>query len=154
MTKILVDHQVLSAARRFGTPGYRQARRWMEDLWKERTGVVSASTLLVFAINCSLPGPQVLHDLETLLAWNPLPLDEGLIRDAISFATHHHLGFLEALRYVEARRLGANRYLGPGGSQRPGFQELIGLDFRVPPFGKAGSLKVTPWGAAAPPAPR
>lgn len=153
MSRILVDHAVLVASRRSGKPGYRQARRWMEDLWRERTGVISSSNLLLFALDGSLSASQILHDIDALLAWNPLPLDEGLIRDALSMGAHHRLGFLEALRYVEARRLGADRYLGSGRSQRQGFQELLGLDFRVPPFGRAGTRPVTPWRGAARPEP-
>lgn len=110
--KIFVDTNVLVYSRDATEPDKQQkAMAWMEQLWKQRTGRVSFQVLQGFYATVThklTPGldPQVAReDVRSLLAWDPIPVDDRVIEGAWLIQDRYKLSWWDAL-IVSAAQVG------------------------------------------------
>lgn len=79
------------------------AAQWLEELWKRRLGVVSTQVLNEYLVTVThklspgLPWAEAWRDVEALLAWNPVPVDAPLLRQAYSVRERLGLSWWDAL---------------------------------------------------------
>ena len=106
-----VDTNVLVYARDTRDPAkQQQALAWMDHLWSFREGRLSAQVLNEYYVTVTrkltpgLPSADARADVERLMAWDPLPLDANLIRDAFEIARTAQLSHWDALIVAAAQR--------------------------------------------------
>ncbi len=115
---LFVDTNVLVYARDAGEPAKQpQARAWLEHLWRTRTGRLSFQVLQEFYVTVTRKldpglGPEEARaELRTLLAWRPVPLDEGVLEAAWSLEDRYSLSFWGALIVAAAQAAGCEQLL-------------------------------------------
>jgi predicted nucleic acid-binding protein len=102
--RVFVDTNVFvyrrDAAERHKGP---QARRWLEQLWRARTGRTSLHVLgelyavLTRKLRPGLPIDQARSDVTALLAWNPIATDRAMIEGAWRVQDRFGLSWWDAL---------------------------------------------------------
>lgn len=115
--KIFVDTNVLVYSRDASEPKKQpQALLWMKHLWASQTGRLSYQVLQEFysIVTTKLqPGmePQSARDdVQALIAWNPIILNNDVIKGAWVFQDRFHLSWWDSL-IVSAAQLGGCKYL-------------------------------------------
>ena len=114
---VFVDSNVLVYTRDSGHPDkQRRAAEWMADLWRSKRGRLSFQVLTEYYVNVTKklhPGLDqeiARQDVQALLAWKPIGLDNRVLEQAWRTQDRHRLNFWDAL-IVGAAHIGACRYL-------------------------------------------
>ena len=99
-----VDTNVLLYARDLSEPEKQPtAEALMRKLWKDRTGRVSAQVLNEYFVNATqklkpgLTKAEAWSDVEALFAWEPQPIDSGLLNEAFSVSGSYGLSWWDSL---------------------------------------------------------
>ncbi len=93
----------------------RIARAVLEDLWADRSGIVSTQVLQEFYVVATrkyhppMPGPEAREIVALYSAWPVVQVDVELILDAATLEDEAQLSFWDALIVEAARRAGADR---------------------------------------------
>lgn len=109
---VFVDTNVFVYARDASEPSKQpQAVRWLEELWRIRSGRTSIQVLQEYYVTVTgkldpgLDPTDARADVRALTAWEPLPTDAPLLDDAWELQDRHSLSFWDALVVAAARRL-------------------------------------------------
>ena len=101
---VFVDTNVLVYARDTSDPGkHRTALDWMTGLWESGTGRLSIQVLQEYYVTVTRKLRPALSriaaraDVRDLLAWDPVPIGEGLISAAWAIEDRFALSFWDAL---------------------------------------------------------
>ncbi len=92
------------------------ARAWLKKLWITRTGRTSAQVLNEFYVTVTqkltpgLPKEEAQKDVKNLLAWDPVPIDGGLITNAFGIQKEYRFSWWDSL-IVSAAQLSECTYL-------------------------------------------
>lgn len=92
------------------------ADRWVKEIWRRRTGRLSTQVLneLYVSVTAKLsPGlghASARRQVESLLAWRPVPVDARLLRAGFVIRERHQLSWWDSLIVAAAQRAGC-RYL-------------------------------------------
>jgi predicted nucleic acid-binding protein len=132
---VFVDTNVLVYARD-ATAGDRQerARRWLEHLWRTRTGRLSNQVLHEYyavvtrKLRPGLAPPEARSDVRTLHAWRPLAIDAPVLEGAWQIEDRFGLSFWDALIVSAARVSGCDRLLTEDLQDGQEFGELVVWD--------------------------
>lgn len=115
--KVFVDTNVLVYNRDASEPEkQKQAMAWMTHLWREQTGRLSFQVLNEFYVTVTSkfqPGmdPQsAREDVRSLLSWNPIPINTGVVEGAWPIQDRYRLSWWDAL-IVSAAQVSDCRYL-------------------------------------------
>lgn len=115
--KIFVDTNILVYSRDASEPKkQQQAIAWMAQLWTQRTGRLSFQVLQEFYATVTqklTPGldPQnAREDVRSLLAWDPIPVNDRVIEGAWLIQDRYQLSWWDAL-IVSAAQIGDCRLL-------------------------------------------
>jgi predicted nucleic acid-binding protein len=115
--KVFVDTNVLVYSRDASeTEKQPQAISWMKSLWASQTGRLSYQVLQEFysIVTTKLqPGmkPQsAREDVQSLIAWNPIPVNYDVIKGAWSIQDRFHLSWWDSL-IVSAAQIADCKYL-------------------------------------------
>ncbi len=118
MNTVFVDSNVLVYSRDAGAPKKREAAlRWLEQLWETRAGRVSTQVLQEFYVAATQKlenriGPAAARaDVDSLVAWNPLPGDLSLITSAWDIEDRFGFSFWDAQIVAAAQRSGCSHLL-------------------------------------------
>lgn len=113
-----VDTNVLLYARDASEPEKQPlARRWLDVLWERRTGRLSYQVLneyYVAATRKLRPGlgqSLARADVQDLMAWRPIVLDEAMVKDAWHLEDRFGLSYWDALIVAAAREAGCDHLL-------------------------------------------
>jgi predicted nucleic acid-binding protein len=115
------------------------ARRWLDALWAERSGVVSTQVLQEFYVVATRKfGPPFsrleARELVALYArWTVVQVDVEMVLDASDLEDRHQLWFWDALIVEAAKRAGATRLLTEDLQDGVRFGDMLVID----PFGPA-----------------
>lgn len=109
-TLVFVDANVFVYAR---DPRERQkqplAAAWIERLWRERCGRTSVQVLTEFYLTVTrkfrspVPPDDAWDDVTSLLAWQPQPADEALLRRAREVERRHRLSWWDSMVVAAAQ---------------------------------------------------
>ncbi len=135
---VFVDTNVLLYSLDAGVPEkQRVARGWREALWRRRRGRISYQVLHEFYVQGCRLSPRakekVRAEVNDLLAWDPVVLDQSVLLGAFAVQDDFGLSFWDSL-IVAAAQVGGCEYLLTEDLQHG--QDLHGLHV-VNPF-KAG----------------
>ena len=88
-----------------------RARQWLEHLWAGRSGrtsmqVVSEYYVIVTSKLAVLSADEAWSDVAEMLAWNPQPIDEDLIRRSREVQRRHRLDWWDSLIIAAAQLQG------------------------------------------------
>ncbi len=115
--KIFVDTNILVYSRDATEPEkQQQAMAWMERLWTARTGRLSFQVLQEFyatvtqKLKPGLNSKDAREDVRSLLAWDPIPVNDRVIEGAWLIQDRHKLSWWDAL-IVSAAQIGDCRLL-------------------------------------------
>ena len=115
--KIFVDTNILVYSRDTTEPEkQQQAMAWMAKLWTSRTGRLSYQVLQEFYATVTqklTPGldPQnAREDVRSLMAWDPIPVNDPVIEGAWLIQDRYKLSWWDAL-IVSAAQIGDCRFL-------------------------------------------
>ena len=115
---VFVDTNVLVYARDAAEPAKQaQARAWVEELWRARSGRLSFQVLQEFYVTVTrklVPGltpTEARAEVRNLLAWRPAAVDAQMLEAAWSLQDRHSLSFWDALILSAARATGCDRLL-------------------------------------------
>jgi predicted nucleic acid-binding protein len=132
-----VDTNVLVYARDASEPDkQRRAAQWMELLWRERAGRISAQVLgeyyvtLTAKLDPGLGRAAARRDVERLATWRPVPIDDGLVSSALGEQERYGFFYWDSLIVAAARASGAEILLSEDLQHG---QKLDGLEV-VDPF--------------------
>lgn len=95
---------------------HRQARAWLERLWRERNGRLSTQVLNEYysvvtqKLTPSLATEDAQAEIRTFFAWRPRPLDTATIERAWHVQARYRFNWWDAL-IVAAAQLGRCDYL-------------------------------------------
>jgi len=110
---VFVDTNVLVYARDIAEPAKQaQAEAWMRRLWLEDAGRLSWQVLNEYYVTATrklspcLSREEARADVQDLLAWNPLPVDESMVRAAWRLQDVHSLSWWDALIVAAAQVAG------------------------------------------------
>ena len=113
--KAFVDTNILVYAHdRAAGAKHDRARRLVEELWNEGTGVLSVQVLQELYVNVRRKSLSPVSDeearqlVEDYLTWNPIVNDGPAVLSAIALGQRHRLSFWDALVVVAASRAGAS----------------------------------------------
>ena len=102
--RAFVDTNILVYAHDAGAgERHRDAVRLLDDLWENRTGVLSTQVLQEFYVNVSkraqrpLTRAEVGHILDDYMTWEIVVNDEHSIREALVLEDRFQLSFWDAL---------------------------------------------------------
>lgn len=105
-----VDSNIWLYARDPGQPAKQPvARRWLDRLWDEGAGRISAQVVNEFYVNATrrlaapLTPAEAWSDVLAMLAWRPQALDEPVIRGAREIEQRYRLGWWDSLIVSAAR---------------------------------------------------
>jgi len=93
----------------------RIARAVLEDLWVDRSGIVSTQVLQEFYVVATrkfhppMPRPDAREIVALYAAWPVIQVDVELVLDAATLEDQAQLSFWDALIVEAARRAGADR---------------------------------------------
>ena len=80
---------------------HRRAGEWLELLWRDRSGRTSVQAISEFyAVSTRKLGaaaPFAWHEAERYFSWNPLPVDEALLRRAREIEVRHKLSWWDSM---------------------------------------------------------
>lgn len=112
---VFVDTNVLIYSVDLADPGkQRQAQTWLHALWKSKLGRLSFQVLQEFYANVSRKEPSAVNDareeVQTLLAWNPVPVTANLLEAAWKIQDRYQLSFWDSL-IVAAAKAASCRFL-------------------------------------------
>jgi len=115
--KVFVDTNVLVYSRDASEPQkQKQAMAWMAHLWNTKTGNLSYQVLQEFYVTVTAklqPGldpDNARKDVRTLLAWQPIVVNERVLENAWHVQDSHQIPWWDAL-VVSAAQLADCRYL-------------------------------------------
>jgi predicted nucleic acid-binding protein len=115
--EVFVDSNVLVYTRDASEPEKQEkALAWMEHLWIAGAGRLSFQVLQEFYVTVTeklKPGLDVAHarsDVQSLLAWRPVPVDGRVIAAAWSIQDRFRLSWWDSL-IVSAAQVGGCNYL-------------------------------------------
>lgn len=116
--RVFVDTNVLVYARDASERDKQpRAARWLEELWRTRSGRLSVQVLQEYYVTVTqklepgLDPADARADVRALTAWGPLPPDAMLLEDAWGLEDRHALSFWDALIVAAAARLGCGHLL-------------------------------------------
>ncbi len=116
--KVFVDTNVLVYARDSSEPDKQPAAAaWMRHLWETRSGCLSMQVLQEFYMTVTRklePGlsPAAARlEVQSLLAWEPLPIDTRVLTGAWELEDRLSLSWWDALIVAAAKVAGANKLL-------------------------------------------
>lgn len=114
---VFVDTNVLIYERDASEPEKQgPAAAWMRHLWESKRGRVSVQVLAEFYVNVTqklkpgMPSAAAQRNVQGLLAWGPLVVDQTVLEGAWAVQQRHKLSFWDALIVASADTLGC-RYL-------------------------------------------
>lgn len=115
---VFVDSNVL-VYRRDASEEAKQPRaaRWVEHLWRTRTGRLSLQVLQEFyqvvtrRLDPGLPVAEARREVRELSTWRPVPTDVELVSGAWEIEDRYGLSFWDALIVSAAQRAGCRRLL-------------------------------------------
>ena len=117
MTTVFVDTNVLVYARDTTDPRkHTAARSWMERLWSSRAGRLSTQVLHEYYVTVTrklhpgLSKDAARSDVRDLAAWQPIALDDNVVRRAWAVEDRFDLSFWDALIVAAAQSAGC-RYV-------------------------------------------
>lgn len=109
--KVFVDTNVFVYVRDSNEPvKQRRALAWIEELWATREGRLSTQVLNEYyhavtrRLRPGMPAERARADVERLMLWGPLPVDEELIRLALEIGSLSPLSHWDALIIAAAQR--------------------------------------------------
>lgn len=115
---VLVDTNVLVYARDASEPEKQpRAKEWMDALWQQRSGRLSAQILTEFYVvttqklSPGLSPAAARLDVRDLMSWRPLAIDGSLIDAAWSVQDRHAVSFWDSLVVAAAHRLSCDHLL-------------------------------------------
>lgn len=107
---VFVDTNVLVYARDAShRPKHRLAAQWMERLWREQRGRTSIQVLNEFYVTVTrklrpaLEAQAAWDEVETLLAWDPQPLDRALLQHARRVESRYRLSWWDSMVVAAAQ---------------------------------------------------
>ncbi len=110
---VFVDTNVLVYARDASEPDKQaRAHEWMRHLWETETGRLSVQVLEEYYVTVTgklrpgLSRQQARADIEDLVAWRPVQIDEGILDAAWSIEDRFGLSFWDALVVAAAHDAG------------------------------------------------
>ncbi len=111
--KVFVDTNVLVYFRDASEP-QKQARaaQWLKTLWETRQGRVSFQVLQEYYVtvtrklNPGLTREAARADVNSLVAWSPIAVDQTLLQSAWIIQDRHVLSWWDSLIAAAAQRLG------------------------------------------------
>ena len=113
--EVFVDTNVLVYYRDASEPEKQeQAARWLTVLWNDRRGRLSTQVLNEFyttttrKLTPGLTQEEAWADVELLMAWNPLPVDESLLRQAREVQQNVDISLWDALIVAAAMTCGCD----------------------------------------------
>jgi predicted nucleic acid-binding protein len=86
-----------------------EARRWMESLWRERTGRVSVQVLQEFYVTVTrklrpgLDPAEAQHLVRTLLPWSPVEITPTILDRAWAVESRYRLSWWDSLIVASAQ---------------------------------------------------
>ena len=108
---VFVDTNVLVYTRDASEPAtQRRANSWMLAHWESRSGHVSVQVLNEYYITVTrklspaMPDTDARADVRDLQAWNPIPVDTGLIAAAWTIQDRYSLSYWDAFIVAAAQR--------------------------------------------------
>lgn len=120
---------------------HQAAQAWREWLWETNRGRISFQVLQEFYVNAIKKQPsgqaEIRKEIEDLMAWQPIPLDAGIIVRAWKIEDRYRISFWDSLIVAAAIVTGC-RYLLTEDLQRG--QELDGVMIVNPFFSAPASL--------------
>ena len=115
---VFVDTNVLVYAREASDPAKHQvARDWMKHLWRSESGRVSVQVLQEYYVTVTrkldprLSATDARADVEDLMAWSPIQIDEGVLRAGWAIEDRFRLSFWDALVVAAAQDAACNSLL-------------------------------------------
>jgi predicted nucleic acid-binding protein len=85
----------------------RAALQWRSHLWRSRRGRVSYQVLQEFYVQAVRKNPkrtpEARAEVRDLLAWDPVPIDEGVVEGAWDLQDRYSLSFSDALIVAAAQ---------------------------------------------------
>jgi len=115
---LFVDTNVLVYARDARNQDkHEHALRWVEHLWKNRTGRLSVQVLNEFYVTVTrkldpgMTARAARADVRNLFAWRPLALGPEILEGAWDVETRFRLSFWDALIVAAAKAAGCDRLL-------------------------------------------
>jgi len=105
---VFVDTNVLLYAVDEGEPGKHQAaKEWRDHLWRSGRGRVSYQVLQEFYVQALRKNPKrtaaARAEVRDLLAWDPIPVDGGVVEAAWDLQDRYSLSFWDALIVAAAQ---------------------------------------------------
>lgn len=99
---VFVDTNVLLYAVDEAEPGKHQAAKgWRDHLWRSRRGRISFQVLQEFYVQALRKNPKekaaARAEVRGLLAWDPIPVDAGIVEGAWDLQDRYSLSFWDAL---------------------------------------------------------
>src|SRR5438874_34111 len=101
---VFVDTNVFVYARDLGESKKQPiAAAWLEHLWREQAGRTSLQVLSEYYVTMTkkldpgLPAETAWEDVQSLLSWQPYPVDRALIVRARDVQLRHRLGWWDSL---------------------------------------------------------
>lgn len=108
---VFVDTNILLYARDSTEPEKQVvAERWLEDLWKNRTGRISTQVMNEYFVNITrklspgLSKEEAWEDLDSLNAWGPVSVDFGVLRIGYQVYAQYGLSWWDSLIVAAAER--------------------------------------------------
>lgn len=113
---VFVDTNVLIYAVDQAEPAkHLAAREWRAELWKRRYGRISFQVLQEFYAKVTHKWPkareQARSEVRDLLAWQPVPIDGGLLEHAWKVQDRFPMSFWDALIVAAAKAAGCQYLL-------------------------------------------
>ena len=72
----------------------------VKDLWKQETGVISYQVITEFAAvlskKFSVSDAKIKSEIDCLLSWKPIPIDECVIAEGLRIREHYHLSYWDS----------------------------------------------------------
>lgn len=123
-------------------PKRARAAEWLGALWRERSGRLSYQVLAEFYVTATqklrpaLPPPAARRYVRSLLAWEPVVLDDVVVEAAWRGQDRFHLSWWDALIVGAAQRAECRVLLSEDFQAGQQFDGLRVVDpFRSPPVG-------------------
>jgi predicted nucleic acid-binding protein len=111
--KAFVDTNILLYARDTSEPAKQEiAEALLRRLWSERTGCLSVQVLNEYFVNATrklafpLTPDEAWEDVDALMAWRPVGMDEALLTEGFRFHRRYGLSWWDALVVAAAERAG------------------------------------------------
>jgi predicted nucleic acid-binding protein len=92
------------------------AAHWIDELWAAGCGRLSAQVLSEYyntvtrKLSPGLSAAEAAEDIEALFAWDPVPVDVGILTAAFAIEDRYQLSWWDSLIVAAAQRAGC-RYL-------------------------------------------